>query len=134
MEKNQMSSLSDIGAVIEARPWDDTTYASSAKSSVTIVDRTPFLFLVENLLIDSSEVIGIYGRVIPKHGRYGGLVCSAIIRVDDPGWTKRCSSIALLKVGLSRVGRVPGFDARHPDGTYIDTYPHYTSGGEVVVR
>lgn len=129
-----MSKLIEMGVLIEARPWDDICCAMSALVSVTIVDRAPFFFLVEELLTDDRKIFGVGGRVVSRPGRYDGLFCNAIIRVDDPEWTERSSSIALLKVGPGRVHRVPGLDARHPDGTRIDTYPRYVTGGEVVAH
>lgn len=130
----EIENLTTIGSVVEVRPWDDICATYSAKHYETIVDRAPFSFKIAALLFENTEIKGFYGPVIASCGRYDGLVCSAIVRVDDPSWTRRSSTIALFKVGSTQVRRVPGFEIRHPDGTCIDSYPSYTSGGEVVVQ
>jgi len=129
-----MSSLSEIGATIEVRPWDDTIFRTSKTINRTIVDRTMFSFTIDELLFDSRKVVDVCGRVVLKNSRYDGLICNAIIRADDPKWMERTSSNALLKIGSKKIRRVEGFDVRHPDGTRVDDYPVYITIGEIMVQ
>jgi hypothetical protein len=129
-----MATLGTVGILIRVTPWDDLQYWATAESPwVFVADRTPFVFRVEGWLEDGHIRYGLYGPVVAGPERFGGLMCSIIVREDGSDWRVQSRSSAGFRVGPNIVVRNHMHDFRHPEGTILDGYPRMSRFGEVMV-
>lgn len=132
-----MTALAEIGSIIEVTPWDDIWYKTSESPYEYLRDRTPFRFRVAGHLEDGQIFYGLFGEITEAPHRYGGSICSVMVRGDGSDWRATKRHQANFKVGPTKVRR-NAFDFRHPEDTIIDgslnEENHYKLTGWIIHR
>jgi hypothetical protein len=136
-------TLATLGTLIEVKPWDELQHWPGANTAWELVDDpTPFRFRVAGELIDDGFFFGLYGPVESGPGRYESLICSIMLRYDNPDWHNASEGGASFKVAPTIAKRVAGYDAAshanvpfylHPEGTFVDGYPQTSRFGGIQV-
>ena len=138
-----MSTLATIGALIEVSPWDDLQHwPDSSTDWQFLKDRTPFCFRVAGELINDGFFFGLYGPVESGLGIYRSLVCSIMLRIDNPDWHNSAKCSAGFKVGPNVAKRKQDYASAenydfpfylHPEGTHLEGFPRISRFGGVRV-
>jgi hypothetical protein len=129
-----MPAIAQIGSVVTVTPSEDVQAIYGPGKDECLQDRSAFAVKVSSLIEENGEIIGVSGPVISGHERYGGLLATLFVRLDNSDWRRDNHSDAQFKVGRGPAklnGKHPFYS---PMGTDIDGFPVFMRFGSVDAR
>jgi len=129
-----MPPIAHIGTKVTVTPAEEVQIIYSPGNHEFVDDRSPFEMMVDGLLKQGGEVVGVYGPVVSGHERYRNQIATLLVRLDNSDWRCDNRSAAGFKVGKS-IARPNGkYPVYHPEGTDIEGFPFIIRFGSVDSR
>ena len=129
-----MPPIAQIGTKVTVTPAEEVQIIYSPGNHEFVDDRSPFAMMVEGVLKQEGQVVGVYGSVVSGHERYCNQIATLLVRLEGSDWRRDNRSAAGFWVGKSIAHPNGKYPVYHPEGGDIEGFPYIIRFGSIDSR